>query len=253
MDKELEYNRYNKSSAKKIDRLGGTVMPDGSAAYPLYLSTPYLFYESILAENISPGMKVLDLCCGDGIHSLFLARLGADVLAVDIAENSIKLAELRAKKAGISGMRFLVADVEELPFGEGEKFDVITCVGSLSYVEIQPFMDKVIGLLKENGKFICVDSFNHNPVYRTNRYIHYLKGERTLSTLNRMPDIKTIHFLNSRFRSVNVNYFGIFAFIGGILQKVVGNVKAKQIIDKLDRWMSFLKNQAFKIVLIASK
>jgi ubiquinone/menaquinone biosynthesis C-methylase UbiE len=253
MDKELEYNRYNKISAKKIDRLGGMVMPDGSAAYPIYLSTPYLFYESILAENIGPGMKVLDLCCGDGIHSLFLARLGADVIAVDIAENSIKLAELRAEKAGISGIRFLVADAEELPFGEGEKFDVITCVGSLSYVDIGPFMDKVLGLLKENGKFICVDSFNHNPVYRMNRYIHYLKGERSLSTLNRMPDIKTIHFLNSRFQSVKVNYFGIFAFIGGILKMFLGTKKAKLIIDKLDQLMYVLKSLAFKIVIIAIK
>jgi ubiquinone/menaquinone biosynthesis C-methylase UbiE len=253
MDKELEYNRYNKSSAKKIDRLGGTVMPDGSAAYPLYLNTPYLFYESILAENISPGMKVLDLCCGDGIHSLFLARLGADVIAVDIAENSIKLAELRAKKAGISGMRFLVADAEELPFGEGEKFDVITCVGSLSYVDIQPLIDRLLELLKENGKFICVDSFNHNPVYRMNRYIHYLKGERTLSTLNRMPDITTIQILNSRFKSVQVNYFGIFSFLGPVFQKIIGDIKAKKIIDRLDNRMSFLKNQAFKIVLIAKK
>lgn len=253
MDKELEYNRYNKSSANKIDKLEGTVMPEGSAAYPLYLSTPYLFYESILTENISPGMKVLDLCCGDGIHSLFLARLGADLIAVDIAENSIKLAELRAENAGIRGIRFLVADAEELPFSQGEKFDVITCVGSLSYVDIQPLIDRVLELLNENGKFICVDSFNHNPVYRINRYIHYLKGERTLSTLNRMPDITTIEMLNSRFKSVKVNYFGIFSFFGPVFQKVLGDIKAKKIIDKFDNRMSIFKNHAFKIVLIASK
>jgi len=252
MDKKLEYNRYNKSSAKKIDKLDG-FWPEGSAAYPLYLGTPYIFYESILAENISPGMKVLDLCCGDGIHSLFLARLGADVIAVDIAENSIKLAELRAENAGIRGIRFLVADAEELPFGQVEKFDVITCVGSLSYVDIQPLIDRLLELLKENGKFICVDSFNHNPVYRMNRYIHYLKGERTLSTLNRMPDITTIQILNSRFKSVQVNYFGIFSFLGPVFQKIIGDIKAKKIIDRLDNRMSFLKNQAFKIVLIAKK
>ena len=253
MDKEIEYNRYNKSSANKIDKLAGLGISEGSSAYPLYLSTPYHFYESILVKNIRPGMKLLDLCCGDGIHSLFLARLGADVIAVDIAENSIKLAELRAEKAGISGIRFLVADVEELPFAETEKFDVITCVGSLSYFEIQPVVDKVVGLLKQNGNFICVDSFNHNIVYRMNRYIHYLKGERTLSTLNRMPDINTIQFLNSRFKTVQVNYFGIFSFLGPFLQKIVGDIKAKKIIDILDNRMSFLKNQAFKIVLIASK
>jgi ubiquinone/menaquinone biosynthesis C-methylase UbiE len=252
MDKELEYNRYNKSSANKIDKLEDTVMPEGSAAYPLYLSTPYLFYESILAENIRPGMKVLDLCCGDGIHSLFLARLGADVIAVDIAENSIKLAELRAEKAGLHGIHFMAADADELPFAEGE-FDVITCVGSLSYVELYPFINKVHSLLKEDGKFICVDSFNHNPIYRLNRYIHYLKGERTLSTLNRMPSRQTISFLNSRFQLVNVNYFGIFAFIGSLFQKIWGSEKTKLIIDKSDQWMSILKSQAFKIVIVAFK
>ena len=86
-----------------------------------------------------------------------------------------------------------------------------------------------------------------------NRYIHYLKGERTLSTLNRMPDITTIQILNSRFKSVPVNYFGIFSFLGPVFQKIIGDIKAKKIIDRLDNRMSFLKNQAFKIVLIAKK
>jgi hypothetical protein len=36
--------------------------------------------------------------------------------------------------------------------------------------------------LKNKGAFIAIDSLNNNPIYRLNRYLHYLKGERSLST-----------------------------------------------------------------------
>jgi ubiquinone/menaquinone biosynthesis C-methylase UbiE len=256
MDKELEYLRYNKSSAIKINKIANSsnkVLAEGSEAYPSYLNTPYQFYEKLLSENVHPGTKVLDLCCGDGIHTLYLARLGAKVTAVDIAENSIKLAELRADYAGVSNIKFIAADVENLPFSENDKFDIITCVGSLSYIDLNHFITNVIDLLVDGGKFICVDSYNHNPIYRLNRYIHYLKGERTLSTLNRMPNNLTIRIFKMRFQSVKTNYFGIFAFAGLILTKLLGQCKAKKIIDGLDKRLAFMKKFSFKIVIIATK
>src|SRR5262249_19337442 len=42
--------------------------------------------------GITPGLKVLDLGCGDGTTALPMASLGADVLGVDIAQNLLKLA-----------------------------------------------------------------------------------------------------------------------------------------------------------------
>jgi cyclopropane fatty-acyl-phospholipid synthase-like methyltransferase len=54
--------------------------------------------------GISKGMKVLDLGCGDGTTALPEARLGADVLGVDIASNLVAAGNKRAK-VQVSGRR----------------------------------------------------------------------------------------------------------------------------------------------------
>jgi len=51
--------------------------------------------------GVTPGMKVLDLGCGDGTTALPSARLGADVLGVDIASNLVAAGNKRAKEAGL--------------------------------------------------------------------------------------------------------------------------------------------------------
>jgi 2-polyprenyl-3-methyl-5-hydroxy-6-metoxy-1,4-benzoquinol methylase len=50
--------------------------------------------------GITKGLKVLDLGCGDGTTALPEARLGADVLGVDIARNLVEVGNRRAAKEG---------------------------------------------------------------------------------------------------------------------------------------------------------
>src|SRR6266516_2497995 len=56
--------------------------------------------------GIKQGMKVLDLGCGDGTTALPAAKLGADVLGVDIASNLIAAGNTRAKEMGLPNCRF---------------------------------------------------------------------------------------------------------------------------------------------------
>src|SRR5256885_6702320 len=55
--------------------------------------------------GISKGMKVLDLGCGDGTTALPEARLGADVLGVDISSNLVEAGRRRAAGGGVSNCR----------------------------------------------------------------------------------------------------------------------------------------------------
>jgi SAM-dependent methyltransferase len=57
--------------------------------------------------GITKGMKVLDLGCGDGTTALPAARLGADVLGVDIARNLVEAGNKRAQAEGLTNCRFL--------------------------------------------------------------------------------------------------------------------------------------------------
>src|SRR5262249_2482224 len=52
--------------------------------------------------GIKPGLKVLDLGCGDGTTALPAATLGADVLGVDIARNLVEAGNRRAREMGLA-------------------------------------------------------------------------------------------------------------------------------------------------------
>src|SRR5262247_2047744 len=64
--------------------------------------------------GIGPGMKVLDLGCGDGTTALPAAKTGADVLGVDIARNLVDAGNQRAAQLGIRNCRFQVGDATDL-------------------------------------------------------------------------------------------------------------------------------------------
>ena len=71
--------------------------------------------EALVKElGIRSGIKVLDLGCGDGTTALPAARLGADVLGVDIASNLVQAGNNRAKNEGLTNCRFQEGDASNL-------------------------------------------------------------------------------------------------------------------------------------------
>jgi len=74
--------------------------------------------------GVSPGERVLDLGCGDGTTALPAARLGADVLGVDIASNLVRAGQARADEAGLSNCRFGEGDASALDALADASFDL---------------------------------------------------------------------------------------------------------------------------------
>src|SRR3989442_15398828 len=64
--------------------------------------------------GITKGMQVLDLGCGDGRTALPEAKLGADVLGVDIARNLVEAGNRRAAGQGPANLKFEVVDASDL-------------------------------------------------------------------------------------------------------------------------------------------
>ena len=64
--------------------------------------------------GVTPGMKVLDLGCGDGTTAIPAAQLGADVLGVDIASNLVEAGNRRAQELGLANLRFQEGDASDL-------------------------------------------------------------------------------------------------------------------------------------------
>src|SRR5262245_11195287 len=64
--------------------------------------------------GITRGLKVLDLGCGDGTTALPAAKLGADVLGVDIARNLVEAGARRAAELGLGNCKFQEGDASNL-------------------------------------------------------------------------------------------------------------------------------------------
>ena len=78
--------------------------------------------------DVTKGLKVLDLGCGDGTTALPEARLGADVLGVDIAANLVEAGNRRAKAEGLANCRFQEGDATDLRHLEDGSFDLVVSI-----------------------------------------------------------------------------------------------------------------------------
>ena len=73
--------------------------------------------------GITKGVEVLDLGCGDGTTAMPAARLGANVLGVDIARNLVEAGNARAPRPASTNVRFQQGDASELTTSTDDQFD----------------------------------------------------------------------------------------------------------------------------------
>ena len=78
--------------------------------------------------GIKNGLKVLDLGCGDGTTALPEARLGADVLGIDIAKNLVEAGNKRAKEQGLTNCKFQEGDASNLEELKDHTFDLVVSI-----------------------------------------------------------------------------------------------------------------------------
>ena len=78
--------------------------------------------------GITKGLEVLDLGCGDGTTALPAAKLGAEVLGVDIARNLVEAGNKRAKEQGLTNCAFQEGDASDLHELKDQSFDLVVSI-----------------------------------------------------------------------------------------------------------------------------
>jgi len=78
--------------------------------------------------GVKPGMKVLELGCWDGTTAVPEAKLGADVLGVDISSNLVEAGNRRAKEQGLTNLKFQEGDASDLAQLPDKTFDLVVSI-----------------------------------------------------------------------------------------------------------------------------
>jgi tellurite methyltransferase len=134
-----------------------------------------------LAENIArikdlaPGQKALDIACGEGRNSIFLARHGFAVTGLDISEEGIAKARKWAKAEGLA-VSFLCEDMETYEFTEA--FDLIINFNFL----LRDLIPKMVEALNPGG-LIVFDTILETPTLEGSHKKPYLLQPGELRTI----------------------------------------------------------------------
>jgi SAM-dependent methyltransferase len=238
-DKKREQIRYEKYATAR------TLVACGSDSISEHLRSPYLLYEFELQSRLSDQTHVLELGAGTGVHSGIPKSFGTTTL-LDISHSSVRV-NLNTPPHTAHGV---CGDIELLPFRDAS-FHLVCGAGMLSYGNSLIVRNEIERVLCTGGSLVLVDSLNSNPIYRLNRRIHWLRGDRTVSTLRSMPTQRSLSALTANFQGCEIRYFDHWVFLYPPLRLILGQRRANLVIKWLNatvspNWM------AFKFVLVAS-
>ena len=110
------------------------------------------------------GYKVLDLGCGDGTTALPAARLGADVLGVDIARNLVAAGNARAAAQGLAHCRFQEGDASDLRDLDDRSFDLVLSIFGAMFAP-HPFAvaREMVRVTRPGGRIVMGNWIPNDP------------------------------------------------------------------------------------------
>ena len=128
---------------------------------PLHQINP-LRLDWIAAQATLQGARVLDVGCGGGILAESMALRGANVLGIDLSTKPLKVAQLHAMEAGVSGLVYREVAVEALAAEQPAGFDVVTCMEMLEHVPDPASVVRACAALVKPGGHVFFSTLNRN-------------------------------------------------------------------------------------------
>lgn len=154
------YDRYH----QKNHQFHAVIQP-GNFTYWYILE----FLHQACTEGFA-GKRVLDVGCGVGTISLYLAVEGAQVTGIDISHRAINIADQARKDIGLKNAVFIHGEVTSQP----KRYDVITCFEVVEHVaNDRAFVKKLYINLKPGGKLVLTTPSEKNLLYRLGFYTKF--------------------------------------------------------------------------------
>ncbi len=254
--KKVEIEYYDKQAERRLKKFSGKYRQgDFEGFNPLALGSFKFCYNWL--ENHCKNKKVLDYGCGNGIHSIFPAKMGAEkVIGIDLSEKSLEIAKERAKRERLEDkIEFLKMDCEKMEFPDNY-FDIIFDGGSFSSLDLNRAFPELARVLKPEGILIGIETFGHNPIANLKRKINKIIGKRTSWAEGHIFQEKDLEEAKKYFTEIKAYFFHPISFLAFPLLNLLKGKLILELLEKLDKvllYFPFLRKYSFKIAFIFSR
>ena len=110
--------------------------------------------ELVPGVKVNPGMKVVDIGCGDGGYITFCSRQGADVTFIDIQEQKVKALEERLSAESSAKVEGIVSECNPIPIADGYA-DLVMSTEVLEHVrEPKAFLDEIVRVGSKDATYV---------------------------------------------------------------------------------------------------
>ncbi len=168
MSCELEHSkereRWNQFGEKRLNEIRK------SPSDFLITHSPYVYFamhhDLMKALDLLRGKNVLELGCGTGKLSVFLAQQGAKTMGVDVSPNLIEASRLLAQVNGVE-CGFQVANITELPY-EKNSYDIVVGISILHHLserDVAKALQEAHKVLKDGGKAIFYEPVENSRLF----------------------------------------------------------------------------------------
>jgi len=147
----------------KFQALASRWWDPGSEFKPLHQINPLrLAWIEKTCGGAIRGMSAIDVGCGGGILAEAMARNGAEVTGIDLADKPLKVAELHALDSDVS-VRYEKVSVEDIAAREPGSRDLVTCMEMLEHVPDPAAVVAACARLAKPGGYVFFSTINRSP------------------------------------------------------------------------------------------
>jgi 2-polyprenyl-6-hydroxyphenyl methylase/3-demethylubiquinone-9 3-methyltransferase len=157
----LSAMNVDQAELEKFSALASRWWDPNSEFRPLHQINP-LRLDWIDALAVIQGKKVVDVGCGGGILAESMSRLGAQVKGIDLAEKSLKVAQLHGLESGVK-VDYEAISAEALADRESGDYDVVTCMEMLEHVPDPSATISACAKMVKVGGWVFFSTINRNP------------------------------------------------------------------------------------------
>lgn len=116
-------------------------------------------------ESMTPmaGKRIVDIGCGGGLLAEAMARRGASVLGIDLADKPLKVAQLHALEGEVRNLDYRLVAAETLAAEQPSSFDLVTCMEMLEHVPDPGAIVAACAALARPGAYLFFSTIHRSP------------------------------------------------------------------------------------------